>query len=329
MRASTYLVALACVGAACTNAGEALTLPPLPAGSIGVGIYFDRDGSLSFTTLDTVLSGVRVALLAPAGTDTLRIAVSNASGLAVFDSEPVGSYRVAVDRRALPDSIGVVVGDTGVIRLEALADSIQGSRLIRLGYAEVSLAAARLLPAGRRVLVRGKVVAPLQDFRDSSAFLVDTSGTLRVTGSRPRYSGNGNNIGDSVLVLGTTGAQSGQPVLRNGLFLTYGIGVAPLPQIITVAEALNAKGGKLDAALIQLSNIVIKDTLAADPDFIVKVADPAAPNVTVTVLIDQLLNAPKSIFPPGRTGTIRGVLVPVGDGTWMVKPRGPIDIILN
>jgi hypothetical protein len=193
----------------------------------------------------------------------------------------------------------------------------------------VSLAAARLLPAGRRVLVRGKVVAPLQDFRDSSAFLVDTSGALRVTGARPRFGGAGNNIGDSVLVLGTTGQETGQGVLRDGLFLTLSLGVAPLPQIVTVADAITARGGALDAALIQLSNIVIRDTVASGADFIVKVADPATPDVTVSILIDQLLGAPRTLFPPGRTGTFRGVLVPQLDGTWVVKPRGPPDIILN
>ena len=330
MRASPYPLLLTLLAAAaCTNAGETLTLPSLAAGAIGVAVYFDRDGSLTLTAADTAVSGVRVALLAPSGQDTLRIATTNAAGLAVFDSVPIGSYRIVIDRHALADSVGVVAGDTGLVRLVAQTDSIHSSRAVRLGYTEVSLAAARLLPAGRRVLVRGKVVAPLQDFRDSSAFLVDTSGTLRVTDARPRFGGNGNNIGDSVLVLGTTGQEAGQAVLRDGLFLTYGPGLAPLPQVVTVAEALNAKGGTLDAVLVQLSNVVIKDTITSGPDFIVTVADPATPDVTVNVLLDQLLGAPHGVFAPARTGTFRGVLVPQGDGTWVVKPRVPLDIILN
>jgi hypothetical protein len=323
------LALMAAIAAACTNAGETLTLPPLALGRIGVGVYFDRDGSLTQTTLDTTVAGVRVALLAPTGQDTLRTATTNASGLAVFDSVPIGSYRLVVDRKALADSVGVVAGDTGVVRLIASNDSIQSNRVIRLGYLEVSLAAARLLPAGQRVLVRGKVVSPLQAFRDSTAFLLDTSGTLRVTDARPRLGGNGNSIGDSVLVLGTTAEQAGQAVLSNGLFLTYGPGVAPLPQVVTVPDAIDARGGALDAALVQLTSVVIRDTASSGPDFILKVADPATPDVTVTVLLDQLLNAPRSIFSPGRTGTFRGVLVPEGDGTWVLKPRIPQDIILN
>jgi hypothetical protein len=330
MRVSPYPLLLTLLGAAaCTNAGETLTLPALATGGIGVGVYFDRDGSHTLTALDTAVAGVRVALLAPGGQDTLRIATTNATGLAVFDSVPIGSYRLVIDRHALADSVGVIAGDTGVVRLVAQTDSITSSRVIRLGYTEVSLAAARLLPPGQRVLVRGKVVAPLQDFRDSSAFLVDTSGALRVTDARPRFGGNGNNIGDSVLVLGTTGQDAGQGVLRDGLFLTYGPGLAPLPQVVTVADALDARGGALDAVLVQLSNVVIRDTVASGPDFIVKVADPATPGVTVNVLLDQLLGAPHGVFALGRTGTFRGVLVPQGDGTWVVKPRNALDIILN
>jgi hypothetical protein len=330
MRTSLRLLLLtSTAAAACTNAGETLTVPPLAVGKIGVGVYFDRDGSGTLTQRDTTLSGVRVALLAPAGQDTLRIGITDSLGLIAFDSVPIGSYRLVVDRRALADSIGVVVVDTSVVTLTAAAGSIQTNRVIRLGYLEVSLAAERLLPPGQRVLVRGKVVSPLQAFRDSTAFLVDTGGTLRVTDARPRFGGNGNNIGDSVLVLGTTAQQAGQGVLSAGLFLTYGPGLAPLPQVVTVPDAIDARGGLLDAALVQVGSIVIRDTASAGPDFIVKVADPATPAVTVTVLIDQLLNAPHSIFSPGRTGTFRGVLVPQGDGTWVLKPRGPTDIILN
>lgn len=320
-------------GAACTNAGETLAARTLPTGFLVVTVYFDRDASHSLTASDTVVSGARVALVVPGGQDTLRVGVTDVQGQVFFDSLPVGTYRVAVDRRALPDSVGVVVPDTATVRLvnqvTSKFDSLTGVVLIRFGYAEVSLAQARAMAPGRRVLVRGKVVAPLQDFRDSSAFLVDSSGSLRITGSRPRPGSNGNNIGDSVFVIGTTGQRAGQGVLQNGVFWTYSLGLGPLPQIVTVAEARNAKAGTLDAALIQLSNVRLRDTAGAGPDFAVTVADPTDTTITMTVLIDQLLNAPRGLFPPGRTGTFRGVLVPVGDGTWILKPRGPIDIVVN
>jgi hypothetical protein len=107
------------------------------------------------------------------------------------------------------------------------------------------------------------------------------------------------------------------------------VGLAPIPRITSVVDAITAKGGTLDATLIQLSNIVIRDTAVSGPDFAVKVADPADTATKLTVIIDQLLNAPHGFFLPGRTGVIRGVLVPVGDGTWVLKPRNGFDVILN
>lgn len=320
------LSALAAIGA-CTNAGEIRTTTSLATGGIAVGFYLDRNGSGVFDAGDTVFAGGRIALLLASGTDTLRVATANAQGVAVFDTVPIGTYRVVVDRHALGDSIGVVAGDTGTIRVAA--DSLSGSRVIRLGFTEVSIAQARTLPAGKRVFIRGKVVSPLQAFRDSSAFIADTSGAIRITSAVPRTGGGGNNPGDSVLVLGTTGKAQGQGIVQHGVFFSLASGLSPLPQVVTVADARGARGGALDAIFVQLSNVVIVDTIPAAPDFIVKVADPSDSTSTVKVLIDQLLSAPHGAFPIGRTATLRGVLVPQGDGTWMLKPRGGGDIVIN
>ncbi|MGH7593291.1 MAG: hypothetical protein ACRELE_05505 [Gemmatimonadales bacterium] len=327
------LILAVIAGASCTNAGETLTARTLPTGFLVVAVYFDRDASHTPTINDTIVVGARVALVVPGAQDTLRVGVTDVKGQVFFDSLPVGTYQVVVDQHALPDSVGVVAPDSITVRLvnqvTSQFDSLTGGVLIRFGYAEVSLAEARAMAPGRRVLVRGKVVAPLQDFRDSSAFLVDSTGALRITGSRPRPGSNGNNIGDSVFVVGTTGQRSGQGVLQNGVFSTYSLGLGPLPQIVTVAEARNAKGGTLDAVLVQLSNVVIRDTVGSGPDFAVTVSDPADTTVTMTVLIDQLLNAPRTLFQLKHSAVFRGVLVPVGDGTWMVKPRGPFDVVVN
>jgi hypothetical protein len=311
---------------ACTNAGEKLTSATLPNGAVPVTVYFDRDDSHSFTSLDTAFAGVRLTLLAPGGTDTLRSLTTDGLGRGLFDTLPVGTYHVIVDRHALGDSVGTVAGDT---TFRVTVDSLHPALLIRLGYTEVNLRQARALPPGQRVAVRAIVTSPLQAFRDSTAFLVDSSGTLRITGARPRV-GNGNNIGDSVVVFGTSGASLGQNVLTNGLFAgTITAGVAPLPTIVSVVDANSAQGGALDAAFVQITSFVIRDTVAQGTDFVVHIVDPADTSVKTTVLIDQLLSLPHSAFFPGRTGTVRGVLVPVGDGTWVLKPRSGFDITLN
>lgn len=326
-RTATLLALTFAVG--CDNAGEKLLLPVLPAGAIGVFLYLDRDGSQTYTTADTVFAGARVALLAAGGNDTIKIATSSVQGVASFDSIAVGTYRVVVDRRALGDSIATVEGDSGTIRLLSQPDSILGARAVRLSFAEVTIAEARALPAGRRVFVRGRVLSPMQFFSDSSSFLRDASGYLMITGSRHRPGRSGNNVGDSVSVLGTTGIRQGQPVLIDGLFASLGDGPAPLPVPVTVAEANSAKGGTLDAALVSVTGAKIIDTLPSLPDFLVRIAEAADASVRADIILDALIVAPSTVFAPGLTISVKGVLVPRGNGTWVLKPRGGGDITLS
>ncbi len=323
------LAALATLLAGCSNAGEQLVFPPLPNGGISVGLYLDRDGSGSFTSPDTTFAGVRVALLAAGGVDTITTALSTANGVALFAPVPIGSYRIVVDRAALGDTIRVVVGDTGTIRILARQDSVTASRVVRLGYEEVTVAAARALPAGRRVMVRGLVLSPLQAFRDSTMFLQDATGTLRITSARHRPGRTGNNLGDSVAVLGTTGASLGQPVLLGGLVSSLGERPAPTPLTVTVTEARTARGGALDAALVQVIGAKISDTASVAPDFRVTFSNAADSLDRAVALFDSLLQAPPAIFGLGRTITVKGVLVPRGDGTWVVKPRNGLDLTIT
>ena len=330
MRCSRAVVVLTlALVTACSNAGEPLVLPLLPRGAIGVFLYLDRDGSQTYSTADTVFAGARVALLAPGGVDTIRVATSSAQGVAAFDSVPLGTYRVAVDRRALGDSIATVVGDSGTIRILGQTDSILAARAVRLSFAEVTIAQARVLPAGRRVFVRGRVLSAMQYFRDSTSFIKDATGYLRITGARHRPPRTGNNVGDSVSVLGTTGTRQGQPVLINGLFLSLADGPAPTPIAVSVAEASTAKGGTLDAALVVVTGAKISDTLPALPDFLVRIAEATDAAVLTDVVLDSLIAAPATFFRPGLTITVKGVLLPRGNGTWILKPRGGGDISLS
>jgi hypothetical protein len=303
---------------ACDNAGSDLGLPPVAEGGIVVGFYLDRDGNGAFTTGDTVFAGARVSLLLGSGTDTIRTAVSDADGVAIFDDVPVGTWRIVADRAALGDSIAIVEGDTGTIRLLATNDSIGGGRTIRLGFQEVTPAGARLLPSGRRVFVRGRVLAGLQFFADSTSHLIGGGSALRVTGAVHRPGRNGNNPGDSVAVLGTIGRINGQPVLLGGLISSLAEGPAPVAVPVTLAEARSADDGALDAALVQLPQAAIVDTASNGDAFDVWIA---VASDTVLVRIDAKLEIDPLVFAPTRLMTTRGVLVPVGDGTWVVRPR--------
>ncbi len=325
LRRATFALLLA----GCGNAGESLTIPALPEGGIAVSFYLDRDATGTYTTNDTIMGGVRVALLAAGGVDTIQTMLSNATGVAIFGPVPIGRYRVVVDRAALGDTVQVVVGDTGTISILARQDSNTATRLVRLGFEEVTVAQARALPAGRRVIVRGIVLSPMQAFRDSTMFLQDVTGALRITSTRHWPGRTGNNLGDSVAVLGTTGVSLGRPVLLAGRVSSLGERPAPAAQLVTVAEVRTAKGGTLDAALVQVTNAKVVDTATVALDLRVTFSEAADDADRAVALFDQLLQAPAAIFTAGRTITVRGVLVPRGDGTWWIKPRNGSDLTLG
>lgn len=329
MRRLALSVLLAAMVGACTNAGEKLTFPALTSGQLTVAAYFDRDGSRGLSAGDTVFAGVRVALLTPGGTDTLYHGVTNAQGVAVFDSLPVGTYRVAIDRHALGDSVGVVAGDTGIVRLVTTQDSISATRVVRLGYTEVNVLQARATAAGHKVYLRAAITVPLQLFHDTSSFVVDSGASLRITDARARDGVSGNNIGDTVLVLGTMSKVNGQPVLLQGVVTTLSAGNAPTAAVVSVTDARSARSGSMDAALVQVLNTVIRDTVKSDLDFVVKVSDPADATNILSVFVDRLLGAPHAFFPIGSTMTVRGVLVPNGDNTWMLRPRNAGDLTIT
>lgn len=302
----------------CDNAGSDLGLPQLAEGGVLIGIYLDRDGNATLSPADTVFEGARVALFLVGSDDTVDVVTTDANGLAEFLNVPVGRYRFAVVRSSLGDSLPVVEGDTVTLRLTANPDSLGDAALVRVGYREMTLPEVRTATAGQRVIVRGIVSSAMQFFRDSASFLAGQGAYLRVTSTSHRPGRDGNNPGDSVSVLGTTGSNAGQPVLLNGLVQSITERPAPVPVEVSVAEVKTARGGELDAALVRVASTTIVDTATVNTDFHVRVA---VGTDTALVVIDAKLQAVPALFVPGRILTTRGVLVPKGDGTWFLKPR--------
>jgi hypothetical protein len=317
MRARNWIL-LSMVGAiACDNAGEQFGLPELQEGAIAIGVILDRDGSGAVNGTDTVYVGARVALFVSGGTDTFRVATTDDDGLAIFDELPIGRYRYAVVPASVGDSLPVLTNASGDIRITANPDSLAALETAVVGYASLTLAEARTATPGRRVFVRGIVSSPLQFSTDSTTFLTGIA-NLRVTSAEHRPGRTGNNVGDSVVVFGTTGVDAGQPVLLEGLVQTVSERPAPVPTEVTVAEARTARNGELDAALIRLTNVTVGETAVVGDYFHV---DVVSGTDTVLVIYDPILQAPQAAFTEGRTLHVRGMLVPNGDGTWYVKPR--------
>ncbi len=310
--------------AACANDGANLGFGPSILGQVSVGVYLDRDGTRTFTSFDTVFAKARVVLFIKGSVDTFRTVISDSKGVALFSDVPVGRYRIAIEPRSIGDSIQVLAFDSSEVTLTAKFPA--SGTVARVGFPEVSLRQARALPVGKRVFVRGSILAGLQSFRDTTSYVADTSGQIRLTKVTIRNGQIGNNPGDSVTVLGAIATRAGQPTLDQAIITTLANRPAPIAISLTTAVAALAQGGALDAGLVQITAATIQSVTVAAPDIQVVVDDGSGP---LTVVLDGNLGFPTAPFAVGVKLTGKGVLVPDGAGHWTLKPRQFGDVQLN
>jgi hypothetical protein len=321
--AGRLLLATVVVAAACDNAGSDLGVEVTIRNVVTAQVYLDRDGSRTANASDTLFRNARVALLPFAGTDTIEAQFTTTQGIARFEGVPLGKYRIGVTTSSIGDSIEVQEIDPDTLNIEA-SDTNTGVT-VRLGYPEFSIREARALPGGRRVFIRGVVLAGVQSFRDTTAHVADSSGQIRLTRASLRF-GTGNAPGDSVSVLGLTSSRAGQPTLDNAIMSRFGARPAPIPLPVSTITAITANGGVLDAGFVLVTGAIINDTSTVAPDFRVVASDGTG---NLTIILDGNIPFARSNFRPGRSMNVRGVLVPDGSGSWQLKPRDTGDVGFN
>jgi hypothetical protein len=323
MRASSTIVlraallgAAAVAAVACGNAGDGLGIK-LPAGpNVVAQVFYDRNFDNGPSAGDTAFAGIKIYLLVAGTRDTVDSAISDVAGAVSFPSPPVGPYTIAVDSAA-------ALGDSMIMTLTPATVTVAANgptALIvgRLGYPVLSIGAARASAAGRRVVIRGEVLAGRQTFSDTTAYVRDTSGAIRLTAATVVVGGF-TNPGDTVRVLGTVGQRGGQPVLNSArLALVQPSAAFPAYDTLTTALADNALGGTRDADLAFIGGTAIVDTQTVGADFRVTVNDGSGP---LEVLFDSLLQVNGALYVPGDSVRATGVLVPTGGGHWELRPR--------
>lgn len=313
---------LAALAAACGNAGDGLGIK-LP-GSQGVvaQLFVDRDFNGVFSVQDTVVAGLQVYLLVAGGQgDTVAVDTTDASGQVGFPNPPLGRYTVSVDSvAALGDSLFTFLTPATV---QVAAGTPTQVFAIRLGFPSDDITGVRSSTAGRRVVTSGLVLAGRQSNSDSSAFLRDATGALRLTSSVVVV-GNFVAPGDSVRVLGTVALRAGQPVLDAAQIVLLQPGLAaPAPDTVTTQQAAGALGGLRDADLVRIQAALVTDSTTLAGHYQVTVDDGSGP---VDVVLDSILAIPPTAVVPGDSLRVNGVLVPTGSGSWRVKPRGGTDL---
>ena len=188
----------------------------------------------------------------------------------------------------------------------------------------ISIAAARQLATGRSVVVVGVALNGSTTFADSSVFLADTSGAIRLTRLRTAVG-----AGDSVRIKATTSTRNGQPSLDGGTATALGRGFFPTAAPLTTAEAAGAAGGTRDAQMVVVNGPVITDTSRNSTSFLLTMSDGSGPlQVQLDQTADgsfQTANLPGR-FVPGSKFNLLGVLAATGPGTWQLRPRSSADL---
>jgi hypothetical protein len=283
-------------------------------------------GSAGGGTLDARLVAVDSAVVSDTArtTTTFVLTVSDGSGpLAVeLDQTSDVTFQTAsLPGNFVPGStfnlLGVLLPTgTGTWRLRPRS----AADVTLIPAPVISIAAARLLSAGRTAVVIGVALNGSATFSDSSVFLADTSAAIRLTRLRTTVA-----AGDSIRVLATTSTRSGEPTLDGGTSTKLGTGFYPVAATLTTAVAATAAGGTRDAQLVVVPNAIVNDTATVLGNFQLTVSDGSG---NLTVVLDHAAGfVVPGVYLPNATFNIAGVLVPTGTGTWVLKPRAPTDLI--
>jgi hypothetical protein len=324
LRFAGFVASAVLAAGSCNNAGEELATGVTGTNTINAGAFFDRDGSGAFNTPDTILAGIRIDLVSPGGTQVISSGLTDVNGVVNFTAVDVGRYTIVVDTAGLGDSLGFTGAAPAEVTITALGppQNIAAS----YGFETSSIQAVRALAVGTRVLVRGGVLAGRVTFVDSTAYIADPSGAIRLTAA----SGAVSLPGDSVRVIGTIATRGGQPVIDQaqmfGFFLVAPGDPVPVPDSVSTNVAAHASGGALDAALALVAGATIIDTSTVGNDFVVQVNDGTG---VLDVVFDLAVNPPATPAAPGATVRAVGVLVPATGSTWQLKPRETADVTIN
>jgi hypothetical protein len=310
-------------GLGCSNAGGDFGFEPVGHGTVAAFFYVDRNGDLLPTSAaDTTFAGVRLGLVVAGTTDTAFSALTDAQGNVVFSNVPFGDYRFVVDTATVADSFQVQAIDSASVRLRGNAQ--QQLVTVRLGYPRVTIAAARAASTGTKVFINGMVLAGIAAFGDTTSHILENGVAIRLTNAS--NGGPAAQPGDSARVVGTVSIRAGQPVLDNAVILVYRLSFAAPPATpLSTLLANTADGTAQDAALVGISGVIV-DTLTAGSDFHVGVDDGSG---RVVMVLDGNATFQVPLFLPGKTATARGLLVPTGGGTWVLKPRAQADVTIT
>lgn len=315
------------VAAACDDASTVQLLQIDATGQVRGVAYLDINGNGAPDTGDEPLDDLPVVLTAAGGGQVVEQVRTDATGLFVMPDVPVGSYRIDLAEGALGDSLQA----TGLGTEVEIERGDTARAEFAATYPVLTLAEVREATPGQRVFTSGIALNPRVNFGDGLVHLKAGPVHLRALNvARVNL-----NTGDSLRVLGRVRIDEGQPVLDDVTpFVLIPTATIPIPIELKTGEALTARNGALDAALVRVRATTITDTATTvDGDFRFRVDDGTG---TVDVLVRSFLQLNNASIRPDtilRINRLTGLLVPdvlaSGETEWRIYPRAGTDIVLE
>jgi hypothetical protein len=188
-----------------------------------------------------------------------------------------------------------------------------------ISFPTVTIAAARALEQGRRIVIQGIALNGWTTFGDSTVHIEDATGYMRGVRVLANVA-----AGDSIRMLGTVGTRAGQPVLTSvtPTLIRAGVGVSAADSMAT-DDAASAAGGSLDAAHVRIAGAIVAAQTLPNGDVVLGTDDGSG---RIDVVLDDNVNFNPGPYEPGALLAATGVLVPTGTGTWQLKPRSASDV---
>jgi hypothetical protein len=212
---------------------------------------------------------------------------------------------------------GMLVPASGIARWQLRPRSPDD---VSLGFPTVTVAEARSLPVGERVIILGIALNDRSAFGDSSVHIADGTGAIRGTAFRP-----GTVLaGDRARFLGTISRRDGQPTIDDVTAFVLDIGGLPSPALLDTERAATANNGVFDAAHVQVRQATITDTASVGLFLRIGVNDGTG---RLEVEARKSGNFEFENYGPGRVLDATGVMIPVaGQNVWRLRARTNADI---
>jgi len=213
--------------------------PPITVdgtGSLEGLVFFDasEDGIFDPADGDSAIAGVALAVQERGTGQTFPngSAVSAADGRFTIDELPLGTHDMKIDTLTVPDGVSICQNP---IRVSVYLNETTFERVNGRPGCLITILAAKEVPVGEFVIVRGIVTSAPGQIEASFAYIEDATGGLFLFA--PALMGQGIEVGDQIEVGGTTAIFSGQFELTGVTLRELVPDVAtPIPLLVTTAE---------------------------------------------------------------------------------------------